>query len=467
MGDGSSIDLFSPVDVGDDVPVAPGPADGALALDSATEAGQSGRVDTGTVDVGAVDAYTPDAPGTCASDNDCTDKDVPTCAQGRCVSCKSGDQCGGGAPICSASHTCVSCAVVDAGCPSATPACEVDSGRCLECLGDGDCTKDPSKSFCQAGACAGCSGAGDSACAGRNPAEPVCMASGLCAECATSDDCKAATKPICDITANACVACTRDDQCQAKAGGPGVCMAQQDGHCATDAETVYVGKNGAGACLATTTSPSSAQMPYCSAQEGIDMAKSSGKPVVVVMGQVGDFSVRALSASLTIVGRSAVISPVDYADGISITRGELYLRGLTVAGNPSGVTGMGINAQASTGATVLLHMDGCTVKDNPGGGILLAGASFDIRNSKITGNGPAQTADGTTWGGLRVESLPAGGQASLNLVTIQKNLGSGLSCAGAIQGQGVLASGNTSPDIAPSCAVVACTTQNSTCGAQP
>jgi hypothetical protein len=130
--------------------------------------------------------------------------------------------------------------------------------------------------------------------------------------------------------------------------------------------------------------------------------------------------VGALSASLTVVGRSGIITPADYADGISITGGELYLRGLTVAGNPSGVTGIGINAQAATGATVVLHMDGCTVKDNPGGGILLAGAAFDIRNSTITGNGPAQTADGTIWGGIRVDSLPPTGQASLDLVTIQK-----------------------------------------------
>jgi len=166
MLDGSPIDLISPIDVGDDVPVSIGPADGAVVLDSATEAGQAGLVDAGAVDVGVVDAYIPDAAGTCAGDDDCSGKEAPYCAQGRCVSCKSGDQCSGGAPICSASHTCVSCAAVDAGCPAATPACEAASGRCLECLGDGDCSKDASKSFCQAGTCAGCAGAAASACAG-------------------------------------------------------------------------------------------------------------------------------------------------------------------------------------------------------------------------------------------------------------------------------------------------------------
>jgi hypothetical protein len=465
MFDGSSIDRVSTVDVVDDVPVSLGPADGAVALDFATEAGQAGLVDAGAVDVGVVDTTIPDAAGTCSSDNDCPGKDAPYCARGRCVSCTTGEQCGGGAPICSASHTCVSCAAVDAGCPAATPACEVNSGRCLECLGDDDCTKDVSKSFCQAGTCAGCSGAGASACAGRNPAVPVCIPSGLCAECATSDDCKSTAKPICDTAANACVACTRDDQCQAKVGGPGVCMFQQDGHCATDAEAVYVGKNGAGTC--SDSGAGSAQSPYCTGQTAIGVAKSASKPVVVVMGQVGGFTVGALSAPLTVVGRNAIVAPADYADGIGITSGEIYLRGLAVAGNPSGVTGIGVNAQAATGATVVLHMDGCTVKDNPGGGILLAGASFDIRNSKITGNGPAQTAGGVIWGGIRVDSLPAVGQASLTLVTIQNNPSVGLTCSGPIQGQGVLASDNTSLNIAASCGLVSCATPSPTCGAQP
>jgi hypothetical protein len=111
----------------------------------------------------------------------------------------------------------------------------------------------------------GLRGAGASACAVRNPAQPVCMPGGTCAECATSDDCKAAAKPICDTSANVCVACTSDDQCQAKAGGPGVCMFQQDGHCATDAESIYVGKNGAGTC--SDSGAGSAQMPYCTAQK--------------------------------------------------------------------------------------------------------------------------------------------------------------------------------------------------------
>jgi hypothetical protein len=455
--DGSPVDLSFTIDAGDDVPVSVASVDGAAELDTATEAGSPVFVDAG-----AVDAYVPDAPGTCASDNDCTGQGAPYCVQGQCVSCKTGDQCNGGAPICSLSHACVSCAVVDAGCPAATPACEADSGRCLECLGDGDCVRDATKSFCQAGLCVGCTAAGASACAVRNLAQPVCLPGGTCAECATSDDCKAAAKPICDTSANVCVACTSDVQCSGAVGGPGVCMFQQDGHCATDAESIYVGKNGAGTC--SDSGAGTAQMPYCTTKKAMEAAK----PVVVVMGQVqGPLVVGALSSSLTVVGRSGIITPVDYADGITITGGELYLRALTVAGNPSGVTGIGINAHAATGATVTLYMNGCTVRDNPGGGILLAGAAFEIRNSTITGNGPGQTPDGVIWGGIRVDSLPPTGQTSLDMVTIQNNPPVGLTCAGLLQGQGVLASGNTPLDIATSCGVVSCATPSSTCGAQP
>ncbi len=459
--DGSPVDLSSTVDAGGDVPVSADSVDDAVESDAASEAGR-----TSSVEVGAVDAYLPDAPGTCAADSDCIGQGAPYCVQGQCVACKTGDQCGGGTPVCSSSHACVSCAAVDAGCPAATPACEAVSGRCVECLGDGDCVRDATRSFCQAGLCVGCAGVGASACAARNLANPVCLSGGTCAECATSDDCKSATKPICDTTANACALCNGDVQCSAKAGGPGVCMFQLDGHCATDAETVYVGKSAAGTCSDSGPSAGSAQTPYCTAQQGVDTALSAGQSVVVIMGQVQNFSVDAQADSLTIVGRAALVKPEDNTDGIGIISGEIYLRGLTVAGNPSGVTRIGIHA---SGATVFLHMDGCTVRDNPGGGILLAGAAFDIRNTLVTGNGPGQTSDGVIWSGIRVDSLPAAGPTSLNLLTIQNNPPVGLTCSGPIQGQGVLASGNTPLDISASCGpdLVSCATASPTCGAQP
>jgi hypothetical protein len=51
-------------------------------------------------------------------------------------------------------------------------------------------------------------------------------------------------------------------------------------------------------------------------------------------------------------------------------------------------------------------MDTCAVTNNPGGGILLNGAAFDIKNTTVTGNGPATFGGATAWGGILVKTFP-------------------------------------------------------------
>jgi hypothetical protein len=163
------------------------------------------------------------------------------------------------------------------------------------------------------------------------------------------------------------------------------------------------------------------------------------------------------------VGKSgAILSPTAGADCITITVGEIYLRNLTIQGSASPATGMGINAISG----VTLHMDTCAVINNPGGGILLNGAAFDIKNTTVNGNGPGQTTGGNPWGGIRVDALPSSGATNLNLVTINTNNPAGLSCAGSVQGTGVLSTGNTSIQISTSCNVTACAPASATCGTQ-
>jgi hypothetical protein len=172
---------------------------------------------------------------------------------------------------------------------------------------------------------------------------------------------------------------------------------------------------------------------------------------------------------VTVVGKSgAVITPESFSDGITINSGEVYLRNLTVKGSASTSTGIGINAAPISGSTVTLHMDTCAVTGNPGGGILLNGAAFDIKNATITGNGPATFGGATSWGGILINNPPSTSSLNLNLSTIQGNDGGGLSCAGAIQGTGVLSTGNTTTvnQISPACAVTGCTTASTTCGKQ-
>jgi hypothetical protein len=279
-------------------------------------------------------------------------------------------------------------------------------------------------------------------------------------------DCAVATKPICDAETNACVPCTADEQCVAS--GPSVCMSHVDGHCATDAETIYVGSSGTATCSDSAQSAGTARVPYCTAQSGVLAARMKGKSLVVMSGAlVGGFSGITLSSPLTVVGKNAVITPEASSDGISITSGELYLRGVKMVGSAAGKTRIGINAQATAGATLVLRLDGCAVTDNPGGGILLDGAGFDIRNTVISGNGPGQTAGGAIIGGILIDSLAASGPANLTRVSITDNVPVGLSCAASIQGSGVLASGNTVIDILDSCDILPCSPAGATCGAQP
>jgi hypothetical protein len=167
---------------------------------------------------------------------------------------------------------------------------------------------------------------------------------------------------------------------------------------------------------------------------------------------------------------------------LAISSDTVLIRDLTVnAGTTSGSKGIvamgagtsvtllrvtanlttGLGVEADTGTT--LTMNASTVSDNSmGGGILLNGAAFDIEGTTVTGNGPS--AD-LTWGGIKIQS-PIASADTLNLVTVQNNLGPGVSCSAAVAGTGVLASGNATGQIAGTCGFSSCGTAGPICGAQ-
>ena len=208
-----------------------------------------------------------------------------------------------------------------------------------------------------------------------------------------------------------------------------------------------------------------AQAPVCSLQNGVTIAKKNSSGVVVVREALSAAPTNiAVTTPLTIIGKSAAtLIPTAGADCITITSGEIYLRNLTIQGTASPATGMGINAIAGT----TLHLDTCAVINNPGGGILLNGASFDIKNVTVNGNGPGQTTGGTPWGGIRVDALPSSGTTNINLVTINTSKQIGLSCAGGITGTGVFVSGSAGGiDVSNACNVAACSSASTTCGVQ-
>ena len=390
---------------------------------------------------------------------------------GQCVECADAGQCtqDPAKSFCVA-NLCVGCSATGGtGCSARTDgrircaSAGTVIGQCVECDADDQCTKDATKSFCVANACVGCQSAAATACASRSALAPVCGATGVCIQCSTSADCTVATKPIC--TANACGACTADSQCVAKlgpTGNPGVCI-DTDGHCAMDAETVYV--ENVMACQ--DTNPGTASAPVCSAPAGVGLAKASSKSLVVITGTLAASPTTSITAAapLTIVGKSnAKLTPTPGSDGITINAGQVTLRGVAVLGGTS--TGMGINASPTSGNTVTLHMDTCVVSNNPGGGILLNGAAFEIKNSTITNNGPGQLGV-ATWGGILVNSVPANGPTTLDFLTVQNNNPVGISCSGNITGTGVLATGNTSAQIG-NCGFTSCSAFDggANCGSQ-
>lgn len=420
----------------------------------------------------------------CLAQADCTGTPAtPACdvATKKCVACVGADDCAAPTPACdttlnmcvgclgkkdcagtpatlvcdTTAKTCVGClANVDCASTPATPACDTTTKTCVGCLGKADCANTPTTAVCDTSVktCVGCLTEGD--CGGATAATPRCdVPQKTCVQCLSNTDCRGAT-PICE--SKLCRACKADAEC---AGEPGVCMAHQDGRCATDAETIYV-RNSVGVCLDVTGAPGSATVPLCSMQAAVGVVGGT-RDLVVVRGAVNGASAAFTGAAkpISIVGQMSGAIAGGVNPAFHLASGDAYLRDLRV----STVASLGI--QADFGST--LRLDHLLVTGNSGGGILLDGAAFDIRNTTVTSNGPGTTG-AVTWGGIFTNSPPAAGPKQLNLVTVQNNMGGGIACSTAIAASpGVFVSGNTlGVDINPTCNVTACAVAGTTCGAQ-
>jgi hypothetical protein len=285
----------------------------------------------------------------------------------------------------------------------------------------------------------------------------VCEAdAGVCVECLVDSDCAAKpTSPICE--AHLCRPCKADSECKT---GPGVCMAHQDGRCATDDETIYV-KNAAG-CSNTAGAGGTLAAPYCLSQDGIN-AVTAARALVVMRGPdaLTEWAVStAPAAPITVVGQTnATVNPGARV-GVRVSGGKVYVRDLKVS------SGANVGIVAETGADVTLNR--CTVATNTKGGILVDGANFDITNTTVTGNGPGDDA-GAAWGGLRLKNLSTISKKSLGFLSVMSNNQVGVSCAGSVDATSVLVSGSSGGvEISPSCGFMSCgAAVTATCGAQP
>jgi hypothetical protein len=365
--------------------------------------------------------------------------------------------------------------------PQANGTCVCASPGCMDGGAGASGSSGASGGTGGSGGMAGAGGMPDGS-AGAGACQPACTAPKVCAatacvECITSADCLTTTKPICDATTNTCVPCTSDDQCVGKLGSdPGVCMAHEDGRCATPAETIFV-QNAAGCDDPPSYDPTagSAERPLCSMQPVPSLLEDARKLIVVTGLVTGGTWNYSGAFSFSIVGRQKAEIVATVTPALNISTGNIYIRdvnfgspgstciafaGLSLTLDGVVLDPCGLNGLQATGGTVVMRS---VTVNRSSGGVLLRNSPFDIENCTISNN--EASSDGS-WAGIDVENPPAGGPpARLSMVTVQSNAGPGIVCSGAVQGDGVYASGNSAPDIAPACGFTSCGTSSATCGA--
>ena len=293
-------------------------------------------------------------------------------------------------------------------------------------------------------------------------AKPVCGRGDACVECVSDSDCTAdPAKPVCDPATNACTRCSTDAQCAAKLGAdPGVCMSHQDGRCATVTEAIFL-QDTARCATAAGDNIGSPDLPFCSVRPAL-VALSSDRRLIIIRGtvQATNYVVQPVagSAQITFVGQQSGAIAGGAFSALAIDGAAVFARDLTfkLSSAPAVIA-------KNAGVLSLQHV---IVDNNPGGGVLVDGAGFEIRNTSITRNGPATTGP-TTWGGMLVQNLSALTLRAIDLVTIQNNGGPGLSCSDRIDGTRLLASDNAASNIGITCQVTPCSPAGPACGAQP
>jgi hypothetical protein len=261
-------------------------------------------------------------------------------------------------------------------------------------------------------------------------------------------------------------------------------MNHQDGHCATPGETIYV-KSDSSVCVTIFPfgDPGSGTVmkPLCS-MDLVPMLLTSSRSLVLVRGTVsgGTWTFTGQGgAALSIIGQNSGLIAGGASPAFSMQNASAYLRDLKLSLSATGISEQGgtlvldgVTVDGSSNSSIGISVSGGVLSANKltvdswgGGGILLDGAAFDIRNATVTGNGPGIFNGLTQWGGVLINN-PPGGSAKIQLSTVQNNMQTGITCSTATSGSGVLATGNTGSDINPTCGFSPCGTASSTCGAQ-
>jgi Cys-rich repeat protein len=142
------------------------------------------------------------APGCAPDDPRCGPNQV--CAPGvGCVECVVDAQCGPGR-VCTNNVCVVGCSPMNPDCPSGL-VCNEERGLCVECLTNAQCP---------------------------NPPLTVCHPqTNTCVQCASNTDCTEPARPVCQPTTNTCVGCLTNGDCPT-----GVCHMNRCVQCTSDAQ---------------------------------------------------------------------------------------------------------------------------------------------------------------------------------------------------------------------------------------
>jgi hypothetical protein len=305
--------------------------------------------------------------------------------------------------------------------------CELDAASCVVCVKDGDC-KDKANPICGADhLCHPCT-TGSSQCAAFDAGTPICTASG-CVECTTSADCTAdAKRPICDIFTGICAPCTADSQCVAKLGAnPGVCMFHQDGHCATDAESVYVQPASVTCVPGAGTAGGTSSMPFC--QLAVAVTSAGARRLFVLRGgSITGGTTISNGGPYSLIGQSATITADVGQAGLHVSGTDVYVRGVKI-GTLNAAT-IGIIADGS--ATI--RLDGVEIDNMPQGGLRVTdSAGYDVINSIFAGNGGTRDEGNRFVGGVWIDTPPSNQLSRFAFNTVVSNKRDGVTCASAIQ----------------------------------
>lgn len=220
--------------------------------------------------------------GGCSGDADCAEGEVcdgGTCVASRCTddaSCGPGKRCDDG--------TCVITDCTLAGCPDPLT-CRTSDKTCVECVVNADCNES-GKPFCQVdtGLCLACRGDGD--CDG-NPNGERCNDAWQCVQCLSDTDCGDRNAPKCKVDAGICGKCNADSDCP----NGSVCrddatcdLGPEDGEPCTAAGTCAPGFACAGQTCRTECDLYEPECPtgrVCGliARDGRAVMKNNGEPV--------------------------------------------------------------------------------------------------------------------------------------------------------------------------------------------